>query len=282
MVWHYKCPNCGAPMAVDWERHKLETVCPKCRTRHYPPTPDEDPYAFIVGPEWPPEMERVVVARRGSVCAVPGCFSSYNTLTFRKPLSRGGTISVDNLIPVCTKHDVEKGERDYDEWVRELEEKRLAEAGELVLPPVETGLPIIGFPETERIVRYVQTIASGYEVKLTPLADNSPVIVAPFLRGAVRRVVFDYRWEAQGRGNFRVFLVAWSKGEKPEFKLLGTEGFKGLSVQKEHSVTEESQQGDDWLTLTLPSDPLGRWVAAVVLTGEVNLMIKEFVLAATD
>ncbi|MEO0069972.1 MAG: hypothetical protein ABIK18_04170 [candidate division WOR-3 bacterium] len=281
MIWHYNCPNCGEPTSVDWERHKKETICLKCRRTHYPPTPDEDPYAYIGGAKWPPEMERVVVARKGSVCAVPGCFASYNTLTFRKPLTEGGKICVDNLIPVCTKHALEKGERDYDQWVRELEEKQAAGAIEAILPSAEAEERFAGIPEEEAAPKYVQPITTGYGVKLTPLTGNQPIVIAPFLRGAVRRVFFDYGWEVKDKAEVQLFLLAWSKGEEPNLELLGTEEFKGLMARKEHRATENSR-GNDCLILHLPATPAGRWVAAVVAVGEGSFTISEFVLAGTD
>lgn len=281
MIWHYSCPNCGEPTSVDWERHKQETVCLKCRKSHYPPTPDEDPYAYIGGTKWPPEIERVVVARKGSVCAVPGCFASYNTLTFRKPLTEGGRICVDNLIPVCTKHALEKGVRDYDQWVRELAEQQAAGALETMLPTSEAEMPLEGTPEAEPMPKYVQTIAAGYGVKLTPLLGNKPIVIAPFLRGAVRRVMFDYGWEVKGKGEVQVFLVAWPKGEEPKLELLGTDEFKGLVVRKEHRVAGDTRD-NACLILSLPATPAGRWVAAVVAAGEGNFAIFEFVLAGTD
>ncbi len=283
MTWHYNCPECGSAMAVEWSRHKEEVVCRKCRRRHYPPTPDEDHYAYISGQKWPPEMEQVVISRRGTVCVVPGCFASYDTLMLRKPISLGGRICVDNLLPVCFRHSREKGERDYDEWVRELSEKNLTsnttaavDLSSLVKlpPPVE--------PESQpEVVSYVQAIARGCHLDIKALHPDKPVVVAPFLRGPVRRVVFDFEWEVLGGGEFEVVLVAWPRGEEPKLECYGSESWDGLAAKKEIQASRDAR-GNECVVLDLPPSPAGRWKVAVLLRGGDNFHIKEFVLAGTD
>jgi hypothetical protein len=266
---------------VDWDRHKEETFCLRCHTRHYPPTPDEDPFAYVGGPKWPPEMERSVVARKGAVCAVPGCFADYNTLALRKPVSEGGKFSVDNLIPVCSRHAQELADKDYDKWVAELrasqpEEQQAATTGtgpEIELPPF--------IPPLEQIFNYVQPIAQSCELRLAPLPNKKPVIIAPFLRGRVKRVVFDYDWEMKGRSRVKVFVLAWPRGEKPSLELLGSDNFKGIVANKEHQTNEDAT-GNASIIIDLPPSSSTRWVAAVVLSGEGDFAIKEFVLAGTD
>lgn len=290
MTWHYNCPVCGNPMAVEWARHKEQTQCRKCRTRHYPPTPDEDHFAYITGQRWPPEMEQVVISRRGSVCTAPGCFREYKTLAPRKPISRGGKISVDNLIPLCFQHARDKGDQDYDDWVRTfklvkepagvcLAGDEIATIGVITNPaPAE---PPRAEPEPEPVVSYAETIARGYEVYLAPALENRPVVAAPFFRGPVRRLVFDYDWKVRGGCDVSVFLVAWPRGDEPKLESLGAEDWNGFAAVKRMEV-ERDAQGEGCVMLDLPVSPVGRWTAAVVLKGDGNFAITQFVLAGTD
>ncbi|MGQ9708068.1 MAG: HNH endonuclease signature motif containing protein [bacterium] len=227
-------------------------------------------------------MERSVVARKGAGCVVPGCFANYNTLAFRIPIARGGKVSADNLIPVCSKHARELAAKGYDEWVAELKARQFNEpsatsfgaAPEIEPPPFIT-------PPIEPGINYVQPIAQGYDVQLTPLSDKRPVIIAPFLRGRVKKLIFDYQWQLKGKGSCKVFVVAWPRGEKPYLQFLDSDDFKGTAAEKEHQTNEDTT-GNSSLTLELPPSPLGRWVAAVVLSGEGNFSLQEYVLAGTD
>lgn len=280
MVWHYDCPYCGQPTSVDWNRHREETVCPKCRAPHYPPTPDEDPFAYVVGAKWPPEMERSVIARKGAGCAVPGCFADYNTLAYRKPLSAGGRICTDNLIPVCTKHSLEIAEKDYDKWVQELKERQIEGKATFISAESEPGLPPF-IPPEEAVINYVQPIAQAWNSQITAQPGKKPVIIAPFLRIRTKRLVFDYDWEIKGKAKINVFLCAWPRGEMPYLDFLGSDDFKGTATEKEHQADRDTR-GNASIALDLPVTPTGRWVAAVIVSGEGDFAIREFVLAATD
>lgn len=278
MLWHYNCPNCGQPLEIEWARHKEETVCRKCRRRHYPPTPDEDPFAYIAGTRWPPELEQIVIAHKGSVCSAPGCFRTYNTLALKKPFSKGGRISIDNLIPVCTHHARDKGELDYEEWLAKFQEQKEEEILPAARPP---EAPPAESADTVPVTGYVQLICRECNVHLMPLPENRPVLMAPFLRGAVRRLVFDYEWEARGGGDVKVYLVAWPRGEEPRLDFLEGGEFSGLKAVREH-WTERDARGEGCVTLELPPAPLGRWTAAVVMEGNGAFAIREFVLAGCD
>jgi len=228
-------------------------------------------------------MEQVVISRRGTICVVPGCFATYDTLILRKPISLGGRISVDNLLPACFRHSRERGERDYDEWARELAEQSATsmpkESEDVSSLP---KLPPWSAPEpTPEVVSCVQTIASGCHLNLRSVQPDKPVVVAPFLRGPVRRVVFDFEWEVLGGGDFEVALVAWPRGEEPGLEKYGSEDWDGLAAKKEIQV-ERDARGDGCVVLELPVSPAGRWKAAVLLRGSGDFRIKEFVLAGID
>ena len=117
MIWHYSCPNCRQDVEIDWDRIKDEGVCPHCGTTHFAPTPGEDHTGYIVGEAWPPEMEEAVVALRGSACIAPGCYREHTTLVPRVPFTRGGRLSVENLLPACSEHGATRGEDEYGDWL---------------------------------------------------------------------------------------------------------------------------------------------------------------------
>jgi len=290
-------------MAVEWLKHKEKTNCRHCRSKHYPPTPDEDHFAYISGIKWPLELEQIVVARKGAFCSAPNCFQPYQTLTLRQPFSRGGKLSFDNLIPVCTYHARGKWEQTYEEWVKALTEQQansnipsFIKSHNLgietkigvdanyglndVSQPVATALPV-ETPEEEPVVSTVQLIARESQVRLQPLLEKRPIIIAPFLRGVVNKLVFDYEWEIRGSGELSVYLTAWFRGQQPNLEHLGTPEFDGLTAVKKHSVPQNAT-GQSCLTLNLPPAPLGRWIAAVLILGEDAFVIKEYVLAGCD
>lgn len=79
--------------------------------------PSQQYDAYVDTHEWPKEMEAVVVALRRRICTAPGCAKAYETLDHRIPWSKGGPTSVANLFPMCTQHNLEKGNTDYAKWV---------------------------------------------------------------------------------------------------------------------------------------------------------------------
>lgn len=282
MTYNYTCPECHQPVRIDWAWLKEEILCPNCNAAHYPPTPGEDPLAYVDGDKWPKEMETIVIARHGTTCAAPGCYQPYTTLVHRQPLTKGGRTCVSNLLPMCAEHTLDKGEQEFDEWAASL---KVPQAAAPVGPPsfLETTYqpsaqapPVTPSPEPG----YVQPLASGASVAITPGAQ--PVLVVPFLRGNVHRLVFDYDWSLVAGTGCRVFLVAWSHGQRPNLAELDSPQFDGLTASLVHSGRQD-ESGTSRLELLLPSAPLGRWTAAVLLSGDSpSLTITEFVLAGAE
>jgi len=282
MNYCYDCPECRQPVRIDWAWLKEEIVCPHCNTSHYPPTPSEDPSAYVDSEHWPKEMETIVIARHGTTCAAPGCYQEYTTLVHRQPWSRGGRTCVSNLLPMCAEHARAKGEADFDEWVATLAPPSpTAPVG----PPSFLGPAVESQPVQPAVApaegwEYVQHLASATAVRLMP--GPTPVLVVPFLRGLVRRVVFEYEWEEKKGGECRVFLLAWPAGQRVKLADIGTPAFEGFEVSIVHSARVD-EQGVSRLELILPSAPLGRWAAAVMLSAPApDFVITEFVLAGTN
>jgi hypothetical protein len=275
---------------VNWKLREAEVVCSECGATHYPPTPHEDRYAWVDGAQWPPEMEESVVALRGTICCVPGCYRERKTLVHRRPMRNEGRTSVDNLMPMCEKHAKSKDDKDYDEWLAEI---RTREAGEkkdepkfeititsrrpaAEPPPPGFALPTgfaltIAAARTPRPAR-TQDSASGPRPELR--------VAAPFLHGSASRVVLDYDWSSGASGRCRVYLVAWPGGDEPDFGLLGGPTYAGIFVAKEHLVVKD-EKGSYQLELNLPSMPGGRWTAGVVVTDEgTGFKLGDYCLAA--
>ncbi len=288
MMWHYNCPECGRETSVTWEWLEKELVCPSCGANHYPPTPHEDHYAYVDTPSWPPEIEEAVTALRGTVCAVPSCYHERATLVHRRPLTLGGRTSVDNLVPMCARHAESKGERDYDEWLCEVRQQE-AEAG-TNQPQIEITItsrrpeepaPSCGYQAATGL--YIP-IASGRPERTAPKTDAvAPWLFcrAPFLRGPLNRLLLDYDWQMARSGLCRVYILAWPRGEEPEFRLLGTPQYAWPFSVKEH-LGVAGEGGNNQLELVLPDAPGGRWVAAAVLVDEgCDFSLTEYALAGT-
>ena len=105
------------------------------------------------------------------------------------------------------------------------------------------------------------------------------VFAAPFLRGTICRLVFDYDWEMAQSGLCRVFLLAWPRGDAPDIAPLGGPTYAGIFSFKEH-LGVAGEKGNYQLELALPEAPGGRWVGAVALIDEgCDLALSEYALA---
>lgn len=125
MKWHFRCPKCGDWRNVEWAERGTAVKCHRGLGPYVPPTPTEQPSAYVDEHDAPLEMEDVVRADKGEGCTVPECDEYGDTLDHRVAWENGGRTSVENLFPMCTSHNSSKGTKDYDAWVVEV---RLANA----------------------------------------------------------------------------------------------------------------------------------------------------------
>jgi hypothetical protein len=292
MLWNYNCPDCHRPTSADWRVREGEVVCRHCARTHYPPTPHEDRYAYVDGEQWPKEMEEAVVALRGAICSVPGCYRERTTLVHRQPLTADGRTSVDNLIPMCDRHAASKGNKNYDEWLaavrQEDADNKLDEPKfEITItshPPV-SDMPAAEFSAPAGLMLPLAAAHTPRPPKAAgttgqPLAELK--LTVPFLRGPAGKVVFDYDWEMKRSGRCHVFLLAWPRGDEPDISQLGGPKYVGISIAKEHLGVRD-ERGNTQLELPLPASPGGRWVAAVaLLDAGCELQFTEYALAATS
>jgi hypothetical protein len=291
MFWNYSCPECHKPTSVEWSQREAEVPCRRCTKLHYPPTPHEDHYAYVDELKWPPEIEEAVISIRGAICAVPGCYGEHTTLVFRVPPSAGGQTSVDNLLPVCARHAVSKGNRPWDEWIVEAREelasqKKAAPAFEVTItkhdfkpetPAAEFAAPLPGLMlplATMRVPRPPKIAGQG-----KPLAELK--LAVPFLRGPASKITFNYDWEMKKSGKCQVFLLAWPRGDEPDISLVGGPKYPGFQMAKDHLGVKD-EKGNAEIELRLPDTPGGRWTAAVaVLDAGCDFQLTEYALAAT-
>jgi len=235
-------------------------------------------------------MEEAVISIRGAICAVPGCYGEHTTLVFRKPPSAGGQTSVENLLPVCARHAVSKGERSWDEWIAEAREeqasqKKAAPTFEVTItthePKPEAAVAEAVAPAgvmlplaTMRVPRPPKTAGPG-----APLAELK--LAVPFLRGPAGKLTFNYDWEMKKSGKCQVFLLAWPRGNEPDISLVGGPTYHGFHMTKDHLGVKD-EKGNTEIELRLPDSPGGRWTAAVaVLDAGCDFQFTEYALAAT-
>jgi hypothetical protein len=121
MKWHYACPFCGVLRWVEWADRNKRYICNKDNSKSYvPPSPSEQPSAYVDTHNWPQEMEDAVANKKGNKCTVPDCGKSYETLDHRVAWANGGKTSVDNLYPMCNEHNQSKLDQDYQTWLKSL------------------------------------------------------------------------------------------------------------------------------------------------------------------
>ncbi|MFO7676446.1 MAG: hypothetical protein R6X12_09050 [bacterium] len=268
MMWHYDCPKCGHPLAVDWEAHGIENVCPHCHRSDYPPTPSEDHAAYIGGDHWPSELESAVIGLRGTTCDIPGCYHQFETLALRRPASQGGRLSVENLVPMCHHHARLKGDQDYDRWVRNLtpEERAGAKSAIEIVFTSDEPEPKPAPPAPKpRPAGTLHFIAGKSQVSDEPRTDSLRLVVArPVPAGLLRRLTLHYSCRLGSHGACRVALAAWPAAAPPDWSK-GLENSGAVSASNRHEGDRESCL-DGLLELDLPpATGNGLWVVAVFL-----------------
>ena len=253
MIWHYRCPQCGRAREVPWDNIELEVICPDCGTAHYAPTPGQDRTAYIDGERWPQEMEDAVVALHGSACIVPGCYREHTTLVPRLPLTKGGWLSVENLLPACAEHASDRGEEDYDEWLARFAKKESdTAASDIIITTTDRdAMPVQTFGQ----IRGVQPVA-GQVSLLSPFAAGMRLVfVAPFVPG----------WKLGPGESCRVVLGAWPRGYQPDFSK-GVGDSKGYTTNEHRAAS--GQGSSSLLEMVLAGSKDELWVAAVWVEAE--------------
>jgi len=123
MKWHYWCPFCARPARTDWASRNKVLTCAQCGKNRVPPSPSEQHKAYVDTQDWPAEMEVAVRELRGNRCTIPGCIKPADTLDHRVSFSKKGRTSVANLFPMCTEHNLAKGDQNYVAFLRCLARK---------------------------------------------------------------------------------------------------------------------------------------------------------------
>jgi hypothetical protein len=276
MIWHYPCPKCHRTLEVPWENISQELICPDCKASHYAPTPGEDHASYIEGERWPREMEEAVVALRGGVCVVPGCYRAHTTLVLRRPLTKGGRLSVENLAPACAQHASDRGMVDYDSWLARNAKKEpvIAAPAITITTTSADALPVQTFGE----VSGVQPIAGQVSLPGPFPAGMRLLMVAPFVPGPANRVVLYYEWRLGPGESCRVVLGTWPRSDQPDFsKHIGDS--KGY-VTNEHRAAS-GRESSALLEIVLPESRDELWVAAVWIEVEhERQVITNYYLAA--
>jgi hypothetical protein len=282
LLWHYNCPECQGPLQVEWDEVKTERVCGHCRKHHFAPTPAEDHMAYVGSDRWPRDMADAVLALRGEACVVPGCFHEHTTFVHRKPESRGGHTSVDNLLPMCARHAREKGQHDYDTWLRTLPRADVADKPvmEITLTALHRDPEPGSKVQTRHGTSYCQTIAHQGELGVEIPADLRLVTHTMFIPGPACWLVLKYDWRFGPGESCGVVLMAWAASERPDFTV--ATGPKRSVAANTHQ-RKDGEVGSSRIALRMRPETEEVWHAAVfikVSAGTLN--IDRWVLAATD
>ncbi len=263
MNWYYSCPNCRRARKIPWNEIEHEIVCPDCDTAHYAPTPSQDHTAYVDGKVWPRETEDEVVAMRGSACIAPGCYREHATLVPRLPLSEGGRLSVENLMPACAEHAAVRGNEDFDEWLHRVSkpEPEAAAFGITITAAAPNEVPVQTFGRTTGI----QPVAGQFSLSGPFPAGVRLVSAAPFVPGPATRLVLYYEWKLGPGESCRVVLGAWPRTDQPDFSR-GVAGSKRCTANEHRAAA--AQESSALLEIVLSDSRDELWVAAVWVEAE--------------
>jgi hypothetical protein len=118
LKYHYPCPHCQTARHCEWEERLARKQCRHCRKPYLPPTPAEEPDAYVDQQEPPPEMADAVRARKGPACAASDCHNPAAGLDHGVPYSQGGRTSVNNLLPLCPACHAARRDERQQTWLR--------------------------------------------------------------------------------------------------------------------------------------------------------------------
>ena len=281
MIWHYRCPQCGHQLDVDWDEVKQQRTCTSCKARHYAPTPGQDSSAYVGGDRWPRELEEAVVALRGGACIVPGCGRAHTTLVSRQAAGKGGRLSVDNLAPACAQHARDRGDEDYDDWLARVgrrETRPVFAASEITITAAsQDTVPVQSFGD----VRGVQSVAGQVLLPGPFPAGLRLVFAAPFVPGTAHRLVLYYEWKLGAGESCAVVLGAWPRSAQPDFS-------KGTSNRKVYTTNEhkpaKARESSALLELYLSESKDELWVAAAWVKAEHEgpVIMSHYLALVTD
>ena len=121
MKYCYKCKYCGEFGCVEWENRTQSFNCHNCKKNHIPPNVKVDHDAYVDQHDWTEEMKEEVIRIHGKNCIVPWCSKTADTLDHILAWDNGGKTSVNNLQPMCKQHNSSKGNINYRNWLKEIE-----------------------------------------------------------------------------------------------------------------------------------------------------------------
>lgn len=286
MTWHYDCPDCGHPVSVPWDKLTEEVTCLNCHKSHFPPTPGEDHDAYVATDKWPEDIEAAVIALRGTVCGIPGCFHEYHTLVHRHPASKGGRTSVANLVPLCRKHAHDKGDQEYNEWVATLPKDQPQEEAPFEIeftnrrqkPAPKRVTPVAPRTAPPRPAKRILRIAGHANVSGSLKPGLRLVAAEPFMPGSSSRLVLHYGYDSRYKDS-KVILAAWPMSEEPDL----SQGVDALQDRKVVNLHDQSEHGAGRLELPVTENSDQPWVVAVFEEGQEDKpVVVNYYLGGTD
>jgi len=117
MKWYFKCPECAGKLNTEWDRNGKQGQCPYCHKDIRIPTPSDQHDAYVDQHDWPQAMEDEVYKTKRTSCVISGCRNREMSLDHITAWDNGGKTSVENLQPMCKKHNSSKGNTRIGLWL---------------------------------------------------------------------------------------------------------------------------------------------------------------------